>query len=528
MRLNCLVQVNGNELDFIEWIDYHIALGFDAIFVFNNGNHTWLNNICEARRDKVVLVPNETDWTLKSTIVERYTARRKRPEWAICLSDDEFIWLDPKYFRTIKDFVFGHVASSGATACTLYTKHISSKEPMKSRVGTQIDCFTHIRREPEGYTPAVDACPNSGATFFLITSPRMPLDTKLIPADTSRWCDANGMGLNPVMLDQYMHSNKFSPMKFHARLYRFCPRSGVEMHFAPNAVPKGFDIQDLSLQEARSLFIRIPVNPDTEQLFAKDIIPEKPVIVENADGNRYEMSADELAERELPVSKSRICKMILKGMFFDDIKAAMQEKYPDIDVAALERVFNYERDTIIKSDSNYTMLKDLLDEGKSEEEIRKYMAMQATTYARMLRVLPVLDLPSKIAPAEEIATPDPELSVKVENETTEDLAEKFNKSVAAHKMSELQKEEIDAFVAERSAKKRSGTGKTKAKGGKKGPGKKKVLAVEAEPLAEGPADTGVVVNEFVPPSEDAGDFRIEVDSDLIASASSANLKPEVK
>ena len=43
MNIHCLVQVNGNELDFAEWLDYHIALGFDTIFVFNNGNHADIN-----------------------------------------------------------------------------------------------------------------------------------------------------------------------------------------------------------------------------------------------------------------------------------------------------------------------------------------------------------------------------------------------------------------------------------------------------------------------------------------------------
>ena len=108
MNIHCLVQVNGNELDFAEWLDYHIALGFDAIFVFNNGNHNWLNAVCERRADKnVVVVPGDEDWSHQSTIIQKFVARRKQPSWAICLSDDEFIWLDPKLYRNIKDFVFG-------------------------------------------------------------------------------------------------------------------------------------------------------------------------------------------------------------------------------------------------------------------------------------------------------------------------------------------------------------------------------------------------------------------------------------
>jgi hypothetical protein len=527
MKLNCLVQVNGNELDFVEWLDYHIALGFDAIFVFNNGNHTWLNAVCESRKDKVVVVPNEADWTLKSTIVEKYTARRNRPEWTICLSDDEFIWLDPKYYRNIKDLIFGSIANTGATACTLYMKYISSKEPMKSRVGTQIDCFTHIRREPEGYTPAIDTCPNSGATFFLITSPRMPLETKLVPVDQSRWCDVNGTQLSAQGLDRYMHSNQFSPMRFKARLYRFCPRSGVEMHFDAASVPKGFDIQDLSMQEARSFFLRVPVNPDTEKLFAKDIVPEKPVVVENFDGKRYEMSKDELAERELPVTKARICKMILKGMFFEDIRNELVEKYPDIDVAALERVFDFEREAILKTDHSYKLVQEMLDDGKTETEIRGQLYMQPTTYNRILKVLPVLDIHGTgIGRNSTIATPDPELKVSVEGESVEELAEQFNKSVEDNKMSKLEQEEVDAYIEERKLKKtlerKAGKKKTPAtKGGKKG---KKTVVAKAEAVSSA-GDDEVVIKEFVPPSaDDDGDFKLDIESDLIESASSKNLK----
>ena len=336
MNIHCLVQVNGNELDFAEWLDYHIALGFDAIFVFNNGNHNWLNAVCERRADKnVVVVPGDEDWSHQSTIIQKFVARRKQPSWAICLSDDEFIWLDPKFYRNIKDFVFGECDRRGATACTLYTKHISSKEPMKSRVGTQIDCFTHIRREPEGYLPALEVCPNTGATFFKITSPEMPLVDKLTPRNPSRWMDGNGNRLLPEELGHYIHSKEFFPMRYRARIYRFCPKSGFEMSFADNAVPKGFDIQDLSMQEARSLLMRVPVNPDTENLFAKDIIPEAPAVVENSNGTTSEISKEELAERELPVSKARICKMILAGKYFEDIRDELQKQYQDIDVEAL-------------------------------------------------------------------------------------------------------------------------------------------------------------------------------------------------
>jgi hypothetical protein len=290
------------------------------------------------------------------------------------------------------------------------------------------------------------------------------------------------------------------------------------MSFADNAVPRGFDVQDLSMQEARSLLIRVPVNPDTENLFAKDIIPLRTgVPVENSNGTTSDIPADELAERSLPVTKARVCKMILSGKYFEDIRDEVVAKYQCVDVAALERVFDKEREAIIKADTSYKWLQDLLDAGKTEEEICKTMFIKHTAYTRMVKALPVLDIPRDNAPQEEETVADPELRVEPgEPESMEELAAKFNESVDSHRMTELERQEIDAFDKERSVRK---GGK---KGGKKGkkkddtPKKPKVVAVEA--VEEGSPDGEVVINEFVPPSE-SDEFRLDVESDLIDSAS---------
>lgn len=529
MNIHCLVQVNGNELDFAEWLDYHIALGFDAIFVFSNGTHPWLNAVCERRADKnVVIVPGADDWSHQSTIVEKFVARRKQPSWAVCLSDDEFIWLDPKLYRNVKDFVFGDLERRGATACTLYTKYMSSKEPMKSRVGTQIDCFTHVRREPEGYLPPIEACPNTGATFFKITNTSMPLANKLVPRNPGRWVDANGTRLLPEEMDRYIHSKQFFPMRFRARIYRFCPKSGFEMNFDNNAVPKGFDIQDLSMQEARSLLMRVPVNPDTETLFAKDIIPEAPAVVENSNGTTTEISKEELAERELPISKARICKMIFAGKYFEDIRDEVTAKYQNVDVEALERVFNKEREAIIQSDTSYKWLRDLLDEGKTQEEICKLMFIKPVTYARMVKALPVLDIPREGADEAEETVADPELTLEVsDGADMADLTTAFNESVEKTKMTELEKQEIDNFEETRNAKKSSKKDGSKGKGAKKETKKPKVVAVEVDENDEAAAGE-VVIHDVVPPGSDAEDFNIEVESDLIDSASSDAIMKHVE
>jgi hypothetical protein len=360
-------------------------------------------------------------------------------------------------------------------------------------------------------------CPNTGATFFKITSPDMPLADKLTPKNPSRWMDANGNRLLPEELGHYIHSKEFFPMRYRARIYRFCPKSGFEMSFADNAVPKGFDIQDLSMQEARSLLMRVPVNPDTENLFAKDIIPEPPAVVENSNGTTSEISKEELAERELPVSKARICKMILAGKYFEDIRDELHAKYQDIDVEARERVFNKEREAIIASDTSYKWLQELLDEGKTEEEICKTMLIKHTAYTRMVKALPVLDIPRENAAEEAETAADPGLKLEVgEPESVEELASAFNESVETHKLTELEKEVIDNFEKERSVRKsvKQG-GKPKKKGDE--PKKPKLVGVEA--VEEGTEDDGgVVINEFVPPTE-SEDFQLNVESDLIENAS---------
>jgi hypothetical protein len=84
-------------------------------------------------------------------------------------------------------------------------------------------------------------------------------------------------------------------------------------------------------------------------------------------------------------------------------------------------------------------------------------------------------------------------------------------------MTELEKQEIDNFEKERSIRKGTKKGGKSRKKDDKAPKKPKVVAVEA--IDTGDTGSGVVVNEFVPPT-DADDFHLDVESDLIDSASS--------
>lgn len=142
MKINCLVQVTGNnELDFTEWLDYHIALGFTAIYVFDAGNKVWLDSVCEKRRDRVVRVPRSDEWQYKSSIIKEYLARVHNEEWCVCLDDHDFIYINPNAGRNIREYIAK--VPERAVACTLYTKHMSSEKPMKivSALKSTVSCM---------------------------------------------------------------------------------------------------------------------------------------------------------------------------------------------------------------------------------------------------------------------------------------------------------------------------------------------------------------------------------------------------
>lgn len=464
LSINCLVQVLGNsELDFTEWVDYHIALGFDTIYVFDSGSHDWLPGICTRRKAHVVLVPSEDApdgaWTYKSDIISAYVARRSSPEWCICLEDNEFLWIGPKAFRGVRDYV-GSMPIQ-ATACTLYTKVLSSKEPTRYRVGTQIDCFTHARREPEGFTPSYGFLPNGGVTFFLVRSRTMPLRGPAVPVDVAHWVDASFRPMSERRYVDETSSRKFSPMSYPARCYKFGIRSGIEMGFKDDAVPQGFDVLDLNLQHARERLLHVPVNPDTETLFAKSEPAEQPgkVMVESSTGEQVPVDEERAAEMRLPISAARVDKMILKGEFFEDICAYAATKDPDFDRAALERVFNRERENIIKCSLPYADLQELIDQGKGDAEIMRTLVITASTLDRMKRALPVLD----IRPPEP-AEPVPD---GVDSSVAVEVAQ-FDASVAGGAMTpEQQKDVGDALEARenrsKAARTRKGAKQPKAK-----------------------------------------------------------------
>ena len=406
LAVNCLVQVKtDNRLDFEEWVNYHIALGFDTIFVCDSGNRAWLDEVCNKRKEHVVLAPRDERWQYKSEIIKDYVSRREFEEWCICLDDHDFLWISPARARSIIEYV--DTIPRSVAAVTFYVKHMSSKEPTRYRVGTQIDCFCHTRREPEGFFPAYNAFPNDGVTLFRVNDTNMPLRDPVTPVYANKWVDSEFRQMTPSRFKEETASKRFFPTAYSVRCYRYAIRSGVEMNFNDKLVPVGFDVQDLNMQKAREMYLHIPVNPETEKLFAKKEAPEPAPAVPAP-------VTESAEDKALPITKARIDKLIFKGMFLEDIIQYVEAKTPTFDHALLEEMFETERRNIIESSSLYTSLQELIDQGKTDDEIRRALCLTETTLARMKVALPVLDIKTEFAKDEsDIAASESTIHVKV-------------------------------------------------------------------------------------------------------------------
>jgi len=467
LSVNCLVQVRtDNRLDFEEWLGYHVALGFDCIFVCDSGNHEWLDDVCKRRPEHVVLAPRDERWQYKSEIIRDYVSRREVEEWCVCLDDREFLWISPDRAKSVVEYA--STVPPSAAAVTFYVKHMSSREPMRYRVGTQMDCFVHTRREPEGFYPPYEALPNVGITMFRVTSRNMPLRDPVTPVYANAWVDAAFRQMTPRRYTEETASRRFAPMSYPARIYRYAIRSGDEMGFDDKMVPVGFEVEDLSMQKAREMYMHIPVNPDTEKLFAKKEKPvqEPSVIVNATNGKPVSVSPEKAAELKMPITKARIDKLIFQGKFFEDIADYVATKDPDFDRDTLERMFETERQNIIATSPLYTEMQELLDQGVDDAEIMKRLFIKETTYKHMKMALPVLGIETEYAAAEEAAPVDSEVKVNVGN-PVEDAVADFEAQIEAAQPTEeelaTRKEALEILDAKNKPKKAAAKKKSTAK-----------------------------------------------------------------
>lgn len=491
LAVNCLVQVTSdNRLDFEEWVNYHIALGFDTIFVCDMGRHTWLDEVCAKLKDHVVLAPRDERWHYKSEIIRDYVSRREYEEWCICMDEHDFLWISPARARSIIEYV--DLIPRSVAAVTFYVKHMSSKDPMRYRVGTQMDCFTHTRREPEGFFPAYEALPNTGITMFRVCDQNLPLRDPVTPVYANKWVDSEFRQMTPQRFTHETTSQRFYPTAYSVRCYRYAIRSGDEMNFDDKMVPVGFDVQDLSMQKAREMYLHIPVNPETETLFAKTEPPEKsPVISASAQIDAAK------AEKNMPITRARIDKLIFKGNYFEDIAKYVEEKDPAYDRALLETMFETERRNIVESSHLYTEMQELIDQGKTDDEIRRLLVLTETTYNRMKAALPVLDIKTEYAVEDEaipasgtvkvnLGIPMPETPVTENVPEIEGVVDEFEKSLDASQPTadELATRNEALEMMDAKSKPKAKKSATKKKASSKKPAKARIVVGSAKQVDE--------------------------------------------
>lgn len=521
--VNALLRVTtNNELDFAEWLDYHLALGFDRVYAFDAGTHPWLMNACEKRGDRVVLVgPSSGDWRKKSNIISSYVAHMTGPTWAVCLEDDEFIWLDFRIDRSVSSFI-NRFVGTGFDAMSVYVKYLSSEKPMKNRVGTLIDCFQHARQNPQGLVNPCSKTPNYTLTFFYVPNNQCrPMRGPLTPSST-KWRDSKGTVLNEQLLGKYLVSNQYNPDAYPIRGYKYGLKSGMEMGMEPGTCPKGYVVRDNNMLNARAALLNIPANEATEELFAKD-----EVIVEQPKLPKRELSPEESAELEVPIPLGKIDTYILYGYDLDTVMGyAVKAGYEDTveHRAVIERIYNRECDMIVASSPIYTSLYYLDKEGgKTDGMISKELNVTVPALQKMRKCMAILDIPGRIAKKEAAARLESETDNAKKTEIVEKndmtaLTKEFDETVAASPISSEDAKRFDDKVEERRAKRREQDRKYKAKKKANAAAKKKALESKKPEPVQPKVDGSVVQSE--PPSDDVdidiGDTNLLNNTDLSA------------
>lgn len=488
--VNALVRVTtNNELDFNEWLDYHIALGFNRIFVYDTGNHGWLAEACRRRAENVVLVPMaNNDWRKKRNIIASYVSISGEPSWAVLMEDDEFIWLDFKVARSISDYM-NVLINRSAGAMSIYVKYLSSEKPMKNRVGTLIDCFQHARPNPQGLVHPCSHTPNYALTMFFVPNSKfVPMRGPLTPTDPN-WRDSLGALINEATLGKYLVDRSYNPDRYPVRCYKYGLKSGMEMGMAPGTCPVGYTVLDTNMLKAREMLLRIPANEATEQLFAKS-----EAIVEQPKLPKRELSPDELAELELPLPLGKIDTYILYGHPVDAVfECAVKAGYEDTveHRAVIERVYRRECNMIIESSPVYVKLAELDAEGgRTDEMVCAELKINKSVLAKMRKCVEVLDIAgykaAKQAAEEKEKQADAEKAKEiVEKNDIADLAQKFDTEVAAAPITTEDAERFDKTVEERRAKRRESAKKAREKKRENEKAKKKSLESKPEaPKAE--------------------------------------------
>lgn len=489
--VNALVRVStNNALDFNEWLEYHIALGFSRVYIYDSGSHGWLPDICRKHLEHVTLIPAAgNDWRKKSNIIKSYVAQSTDSSWAICLEDDEYVWLDLNVAPNIGEFMNKYVGSS-ALAISLFVKYMSSMKPMKNRVGTLIDCFQHVRPNPQGLVHPCSHTPNYTLTFFFVPHNKcVPMRGPLTP-NTSHWRDPKGNLITEDSLGKYLVSNLYNPDAYPLRGYKYGLKSGIEMGMKPGTKPVGYTVRDNSMINARAALLQIPANEATEELFAKDEF-----VVEQPKLPKRELSPEETAELELPIPLGKIDTFILYGYPLEHvIDYAKKNGYEDTEEhrKTIERVYKRECSMIIESTPVYKRLYEMdSNGGYTDDMVCAELKISYPALLKMRKCMSVLDIKrheveQKVAEAKEIAVVEADkeqAKAVVESSDIAELTKQFDETVNATPMSQEDAKKFDDEVEVRKAKRREQAKKAREK--KKANKEAAKKAAEPETLMNG-------------------------------------------
>ena len=480
--VNALVRVaTNNDLDFIEWLEYHIALGFDRIYAYDTGNHGWLPEVCRKHSDHVTLIPMaNNDWRKKSNIIKAYVEQTLDPSWAVCLEDDEYIWMDLSITRSISNFINKHVAPR-SLAMSVYVKYMSSEKPMKSRVGTLIDCFQHVRPNPQGFVHPCQLTPNCSFTFFYVPNNKcMPMSGPLTP-NVKMWIDSRGSALDNAHLGAYLASQSYNPDIYPIRGYKYALKSGIEMGMAPGTKPVGYTVRDNHMLEARAALLRIPVNESTETIYAKsEVLVEKPALP------KRELSPEETAELELPVPLGKIDTFILYGYPLEHvIEFAAKNGYEDTEEhrEVIKRVYRRECSMIIESTPVYKRLYEMDKLGHyTDDMVCAELKISYPALVKMRKCMSVLDIEEHEQKKEETAKVEAAADAEqakavVDADNIADLTSQFDATVNANPVSKEDEKRFEIKVEERRAKRREQNKRSKERKKANEEAKKKSLEV---------------------------------------------------
>lgn len=366
----------GRETDLNEWIDYHRAIGFDRIFVFIEETPPWWESFARRHTD-VNFINAAPKWSSWHTIGDAYAKHHSGESWAVMLGDSEYIYVDPKGYGTLRHFI--ETAANGCDAVSVFTKYISSAVGMRNRVGSMIDCFTHVRKDPEGSEAANALTPNDSVMFFRITGQALPLAGRGVSV-SSRWLDCRGGRMSVARVH-----GKESVLSYPVRCYNYALRSGTESGFAPGTNPVGYVYLDMSMQTARERAIGVPANAATETAFAKNSgdVPSDEIWTPAA-------PMEEMAS--LPVTAARIDREILCGKRFPAVLEMMRKRNDRVDEATARKVYDHEIEMIKAGSPVYAKFAEMHKAGMEPSEIADAIGVHKEQIGRMRAVAEALGL----------------------------------------------------------------------------------------------------------------------------------------